>query len=321
MTTETAQSPSISPDQARALTSITLFAAFADGSPSDPERAAIKRLVDSLNNDTTSDALRRVVMKETNLQAETAYLTTPELRTLAWESALNVCEADGATSSAERQFLDALAKSLNYPNAAQDIAQADSISRAATSATTPPLPTTPTDARHPTANTQADATTLQFAILTAAVELLPNSLATMAIIPLQTKMVHSIGSSYGYKLSAESIKELAATVGVGVTGQVVESYAKKFLGSLLGKGMLANAGRAALHWGAGPAMTFATTYAMGMVAKQYYAGGRKLSAIDLKTLFSQQVEQAKDLYARVEPQVRQTAARTNPMQLLQSLSA
>ena len=56
-----------------------------------------------------------------------------------------------------------------------------------------------------------------------------------------------------------------------------------------------------------------------MVSRQYYSGGRSLSALDLKTLFSQQVEQAKGLYQRYEPQIRQTAATTDPRQLLNSL--
>ena len=122
----------------------------------------------------------------------------------------------------------------------------------------------------------------------------PQDLATLAIIPLQTKMVHSVGTTYGYSLSASSIKEFVATIGIGMTGQVLEQYARKFL-KKVGKGLLGNIGKFGAAWATGPAMTFATTYAIGMVAKQYYAGGRTLSAIDQKTLFASEVERAKGL--------------------------
>jgi uncharacterized protein (DUF697 family) len=303
-----------------------LFAAFADGAKSEAEREHLKDVVAGFGNPSMSEALRRVVLKETTVEAEVALLDREELRTLAWEAALGVCEADGATSPAERTFLDALAAALKRPisEARRDVSLADALDEGATSAhVPPPVPvaaapavSVATDARA----AQVDASVLRYAILTSAIELLPQGLATLAIIPLQTKMVHGVGSTYGYTLTAASIKEFAATIGIGATGQAIEGYARRILGSLAGS-VLGGLGRTAANWATGPAMTFATTYAIGMVAKQYYAGGRTLGAIDLKTLFSQQVEQAKGLYERYEPQVRQTAANTNPAQLLASLRA
>jgi len=41
---------------------------------------------------------------------------------------------------------------------------------------------------------------LNCAIVNGALELLPDTLASMAIIPLQMKLVYRIGKSYGYKL-------------------------------------------------------------------------------------------------------------------------
>lgn len=316
-------------DQARALTSIALFAAFADGAKSEAERARVKDVVAGFGNPSMSDALRRVVLKETTVAQEAALLDSAELRTLAWEAALGVCESDGATSQAEQRFLADLASALGRPavEAQRDVSLADALEEGATSAhVPPPVPVAVTAAAvapvvsgDPRA-AQVDASVLRYAILTAAVELLPQGLATLAIIPLQTKMVHGIGSTYGYSLSASSIKEFVATIGIGMTGQALEGYARKFLGKLAGS-VLGGMGKTAVNWGTGPVMTFATTYAIGMVARQYYAGGRSLSAIDLKSMFAKQVEQAKELYTKYEPQVRQTAANTNPATLLASLRA
>ena len=73
------------------------------------------------------------------------------------------------------------------------------------------------------------------AILNGALELLPNSLATMAIIPLQMKMVCRIGKSYGYELDRGHIKDFLATAGLGMVSQYVEQVGIRLLGSLFGK--------------------------------------------------------------------------------------
>jgi uncharacterized protein (DUF697 family)/tellurite resistance protein len=319
----------MTPEQGQAIASVCLFAAFADGGQSDAERAKIRDVIEGWGIPGFTEATRRVLLKETTLEAQAALLTTEELRSLAWEAALTVCDSDGATSPAERAFLDSLATSLRRPLdlAHRDIEQANQLATPALPApvaTTQAPPHPPSDIRHPASApdprlAEADSSILKYAITTAAIELLPDGISTIAIIPLQTKMVHGIGSTFGYSLSASSIKELLATVGVGVTGQVLEGYARKLLGKL-GGSLLGGMGKTAANWGTGPIMTFATTYAMGQVAKQYYAGGRTLSAISLKALFSQQTEQAKSLYSRYEPQIRHTAANTSPSQLLGSRS-
>lgn len=321
----------MTPDQARALTSISMFAAFADGIKSDPEREKVREVVEGLGVPSTTDAARRVLLKQTSVEQEATALDSEELRLLAWESAVGVCEADGVTSPAERVFLDQLARALGRApeRARTDIEQADSYTLAATP---PPLPAAAAagaaagavasvgagSGGDPRA-AQADAVVLKFSIAAAAADLLPQGVASAAIIPLQTKMVHSVAGVYGYPLSTAMIKEFVAAVGVGAAGQVVESYARKFLGKLakqyLGKSAGSIAGTA-INWGTGPVLTFATTYAMGMVARQYYSGGRTLSAIDLRGLFNSQVEKAKGLYGQYEGQIRQTAAGTSPSGLL-----
>lgn len=369
----------LTPDQSSALTSLALFAAFADGGQSDGERKRVQQLVESLATESgepnVSEAMRRVLFKQTTVAAEVARLATPEARELAWEAAISICEADGATSPAERAFLDELAAALGRDRSAsvREVEQADALTRtgavpasaalAATVAAVPvaaaddarvfgqtlvgesapaavpgvrsaatPVPplgaapsaassagsSAPVDAKQ----AEADKTILRYSILTSAIELLPQGLATVAILPLQSKMVHSIAGTYGYPMSAEMLKELLATVGVGATGQVVESYTRKFVGSLAKKFLGKTAGglvKTAVNWGTGPAMTFATTYAIGQVARQYYAGGRKLSAINLQSLYSQQVEKAKSLYAQYEPQVARTAQGTSVTQVMSML--
>jgi uncharacterized protein (DUF697 family) len=43
---------------------------------------------------------------------------------------------------------------------------------------------------------------LNSAILNGALEIMPHTLATMAIVPLQMRMVYHIGKSYGFELDS-----------------------------------------------------------------------------------------------------------------------
>ena len=65
---------------------------------------------------------------------------------------------------------------------------------------------------------------------------LPQSLASMAIIPLQMKMVYRVGKGYGFELDRGHIKDLLATLGVGLTGQYAEQIGRKLIGGPLKTG-------------------------------------------------------------------------------------
>ena len=67
---------------------------------------------------------------------------------------------------------------------------------------------------------EMDKLILKAAITNAALELLPESLATMAIIPLQVRLVYRIGKAYGYPMDTSHAKDFLATLGVGLTGAV-----------------------------------------------------------------------------------------------------
>jgi uncharacterized protein (DUF697 family) len=98
----------------------------------------------------------------------------------------------------------------------------------------------------------------------------------MDIIPLQIKMVYRVGQAHGVSLDQGHIKEFIAAAGVGLTSQYIEQFGRKLLGGLVGKagGKLLGGitGQAT-----GMAFSFASTYALGHLAKRYYAGGRVMS--------------------------------------------
>jgi uncharacterized protein (DUF697 family) len=147
---------------------------------------------------------------------------------------------------------------------------------------------------------------LNAALLNGAIELLPENLSTLAIIPLQMRLVYQVGQSYGYELDTGHVKDLLATLGVGLTSQYLEEAGRKLLGGLLGragKGLLGGLGKQAVSSG----MSFATTYALGHVAKRYYAGGRTLSTQMLKEAFASVTQEAQGLQTRYLPQIQEKA--------------
>jgi uncharacterized protein (DUF697 family) len=82
--------------------------------------------------------------------------------------------------------------------------------------------------------TVLDRQTVNASVTNAALELLPESLASMAILPLQVRLVYQIGKAYGYELDQGHIKEFLATLGVGLAGQYIEQFGRNLLGGLLG---------------------------------------------------------------------------------------
>ena len=142
----------------------------------------------------------------------------------------------------------------------------------------------------------------------------------MAIIPLQIKMVYGIGKGHGVALDQGHIKEFIAAAGVGLTSQYLEQFGRKLLGGLLGKAAgktLGNLGSAAT----GMAFSFATTYALGQVARRYYAGGRTMSTALLRDTFQQLLGPAKQLQTQYLPQIQQKAATLDAGQVMALIRA
>ncbi len=305
------------------ILTLCLMAAFADGGKSEVERAELKRIAENFpESDVNLAALyHRVLLRQVSTAQTAQALTNAEARQLAYEMAVCVCEADDVLNEPEKQFLAELRSELqlNTAETARIEQQANNLAvepLAEPASTMPPLIATAPAAAHATvASPEVDKMILNYAILNGALELLPDSLATMAIIPLQMKMVYRIGKAHGYELDRGHIKELLGVAGAGLTSQVVEGYARKLLGGLLSKlggGMVKSVGKQV----ASSAMSFATTWALGRLAHQYYAGGRTLSAIELRQLFSSLTEQARGLHGNYASAIREKAGSLNLSQLL-----
>lgn len=317
-----------------AILAISLFAAFADGANDDREREHIRRFAETLGADAPDlpRLYQDVLFKRISLAQATQAITDLGQRQFAYEMAVCVCDADGRQSEAEQRFLAALKKLLSLEgdadsqemeNRAETLADLDqyapatatatAAAKASTTASSTPGPVVAAQPQVPEA--ELDKSILNYSILNGALELLPQSWASVAIIPLQIKMVYRIGKAYGHELDQGHIKEFLATVGVGLTSQYLEQFGRKLLGGLLGKvagKTVGNLGKAAT----GMAFSFATTYALGQIAKRYYAGGRQMSTAMLQESFQGLLGPAKQMQTQYLPQIRERAANLDAGQIM-----
>ena len=295
----------------RAFLTIALMAALADGANDDRERAALKSLAGRLGEGRIdlTDVYDDVLVRKISIADAVRPLTTPEARRQAYETAVAVAAADGVHSPAEGAFLRDLAAALGLPaeEAQGYVAQADAVAAAAGVAGASGAEPVRQVPGHVMPDAAAlDKQIVNASVTNAALELLPESLASMAILPLQVRLVYQIGKAYGYELDQGHIKEFIATLGVGLTGQYLEQFGRKLLGGLLGA-VLGGVGRGVGHQAASSGMAFATTWALGQLAKQYYGGGRTLDAAKLKAAFAPLLEQGQGLIGRYGGEIAERA--------------
>lgn len=318
----------------QALLAIMVHAAMADGEKSQAERDFVRDLSLQLDEQggtrQLAQAVQAALLGRLSAQQAAAQLQEPMHRQLAYEWATAVCHADGLCSPAEAAFLQRLKTDLQLGGAepeatthTQALAQAAyaeeaaaplhavgaatafsgvALAGAASAAsagtlahTTPAVPAAPAAPAAPAVDNAAiDRSILNYAILNGALELLPQSWASMAIIPLQIKMVYRVGQAHGVSLDQGHIKEFIAAAGVGLTSQYIEEFGRKLLGGLLGKAggkLLGGIGSQAT----GMAFSFASTYALGHLAKRYYAGGRVMSTDLLRQTYQDLLSSGKTL--------------------------
>jgi uncharacterized protein (DUF697 family)/tellurite resistance protein len=311
------------PKERQAVMSIALLAAFADGRNEDRERQELRRVADALGAASlnVSALVQDVLLKRVALGDVAAALSTAETRRLAFELAVGVCDADGLRIDSETRFLADLGGrlGLDQPTIVEAAIDADELATMPLTAAAAPATRAAGDVVSSTASVspaEIDKTILNASILNGALELLPQSIASMAIIPLQMKLVYRIGRLHGVEADKSQIGDLLATLGVGLTGQYLEQIGRKLVGGLFGKvagGLAGSLARGAT----GALFSFATTYAIGEVARRYYAGGRVMSADLLKRTFTDLLSQGKALQAQYRPQIEQQARSLDPARIVQ----
>jgi len=306
---------------------ICLLAALVDGVRSPEEQAQFERITAQLGgmpvadiHATLSEAVRR--------------LSSPDAGRVAYEMAVSVIYADGDANERERDFLNQLRTALALVDDGTDALDQEALSLG--EATLGPAEPEPDGERRVarglfasqgglpklTADAALDNLIRKQALLTGALELLPQNIASLAIIPLQMRLVYRIGTDYGHQLDAAQIRDMLGAMGIGAAAQVLDGMSRRIIGSL-GRGLFGSVlggivgGTAGAAAGAG--LSFVTTYALGHAAKQYYAQGRELSREDMTALYRRFRQEAEAILPTVQEQIHQQSQHMDLPKLLASI--
>lgn len=309
----------MTPQEIKAVMTLSLLAAFVDEDKHELERAEIKRIAEGLSADQglhMPSLYQDVLMKRVSIASAVGDLPNPASRQLAYEMAVCVCDADGVQTEPEQRFLDELrdALKLERPVAAEHSRSAEALAAVPLATDGAAVPTAATGGAKPD-DAELDRMVLNASILNGALELLPETLSTMAIIPLQMKLVYRIGQLHGYELDRGHVKDFLATAGVGMTSQFIEQAGRKLLGGLLGR-VAGGIGRGLGTQAVSSGMSFASTYALGHVARQYYAGGRQLSTDMLKDTYATVLKEARNVQTQYLPAIQDKARTLDPGKVL-----
>jgi uncharacterized protein (DUF697 family)/tellurite resistance protein len=295
------------------IVTIALLAALADGQATAEEKTRLEQSLAGLGVTSLESIAGRVAAGQIQLPDVARQLSGDDARRLAYETAVVVCHSDGPANEQEARFLGELRAALGLD--AGSVGPLEQGAAAVAGAPVAAAAQVGSGAPPPVAG--LDEFIQQQAITAGALELLPEGLANIAILPVQLRMVYQIGQRHGQQLDANQIKDLAGTLGIGAAAQVLEGAVRKLLGGM-SKGLLGGLLGGATGVVAGAAVTFATTYALGHVAKQYYAQGRRLSTQDLRALFARFQDEAKALFPKLQGQVQAQAKSLNLQSLLAS---
>ena len=281
----------LSEEEQKAVVLICVMAAFVDGTQNETERSQVKRIVEGFSNERLdlSTVCQEALLGKVSLEQVVSTLQTPRAKALAFEMAVCVCNADHVLTDEETKFLAKLREELKLESG-----PATAFQQSASALTSEPLKQPPVIISGPNKDSEVDKMIVNCATLNGALEIMPHSLATMAIVPLQMRMVYRIGKSYGYDLDRGHIKDFLATVGVGLTSQVVESYLGRLIGSV-GRHVAGRFLGGLVGQAAESGIAFASTYALGQVAKRYYASNRTLSAGQLQDVFSSMLSEGRSI--------------------------
>ncbi|MEP7325666.1 MAG: tellurite resistance TerB family protein, partial [Gemmatimonadota bacterium] len=184
------------------LVAIALLAARADGQSQDKEKATIDAVVERIGAPDVSRLTEQVASGQVQLSSLASRLSDDEARRLAYETALAVCHADGALNPGEQKFLDELRQALGLSGA-----QVQAVGDEAAAIATTPMATATTPLPD---DATLDKLILQQAILTGALEILPDRLANIAVLPLQMRLVYQVGQHHGQTMDGNQVKDLIA---------------------------------------------------------------------------------------------------------------
>ncbi len=275
---------SLTPQEAIAGIKVLIFMARADGIFRAEEEQILLETCETLGLP-PEVSLLDLVREDIDLEAELAQITTPAAREQVYAAALALACADRNRSPEEREVLVRIRNAFGATPAKTDLVQ-----RFLDDARNTLLPADIAPIDDPVEREKTiDQVIQNYAIFTAVLGAFPIPgvalVVDIAILTFQLKMIEEIGRYWGYTTNRRDAELLRD----GMVGG---------MGLSLFRIAVSNAAKLIPGWGSvvGASLSYASTWAFGKVANQYYASGGKLDAQALQAAFRQARREGEQKY-------------------------
>jgi uncharacterized protein (DUF697 family) len=232
-------------------------------------------------------------------------ITSQEGKDATFSSAFAMAYADRNCDPAEQALLDKIEKAFVVPKEKKGMFSRLFEEARDTMSLSSITPIADPKARQKEINEDV----LKYSILSAVLGLNPIpvvSIATdVAVVGLQAKMFRDIGQYWGRETSKDTVKQVMGGVGVGTGARIAVNNLAKFLPGL-GSVVAATT-------------NFASTWALGKVANQYWESGGKADMKMLKELFVKSKDEGKTAYQQHKAEIE--AKQTSNKATLDALAA
>lgn len=255
--------------------------AKADGAASNEETKSLESCLEG--TPLPAGITVQTLLAETpDLSQQLPLLTSSECREQTFQAAFAMAHVDGQCTAGEQKILDALRTGWSLPE--EHPALLGRLIREIKDTTLPSNIQAVPDAGKRKAEIQAD--TLKYSVLGGVLGAFPVpglSIATdLAVVGIQVKLVRDIGQRWGHTVDQKAALSVLGGLGLGTGTRIAVNTLFKFVPV------------AGVVWGASTA--FASTWALGEIANQYFESGAKADISTYREAFHKARENGQAAY-------------------------
>lgn len=266
--------------EAAASLKVLACMANADGTMHADERSVIDDAVTTAN--LPGVTTEGVVGMNHDLDSALAEITSEEARDATFSSAFAIAYADRDCVPSEQAVLDKIEKAFVIPKERETFFKRMFSEARDTVSLSRINPIADPAAR----KKEIDQDVLKYSTLSGVLGLNPVPIASiatdLAVVGIQTKMFMDIGQYWGRETTKDAAKQVMGGVGVGTGARIAVNNLLKFIP---GVGSVVAA-----------STNFASTWALGKVANQYWESGGKADMKMLRELFTRSKAEGKSVY-------------------------
>lgn len=253
-----------------------------DPAEKDALEAAIAALPMPPGASLDASALNFLFQEQQDVPTLLAQLESQEARESVYQSMYAMAWADGDCSPVEQSLLDHARQELGIPEESQGVL--DRFLREARDTVLPSNLTAIADPAQRAEEIRKD--TLKYSIMAAVLGAFPVPglaiLTDLGVVGLQIKLVRDVGQYYGRTVDKSAAMSLLGALGVGTGARIAVNNLAKLLPG----------------WGSvvGASTSFASTWALGLIAVKWFEGGAQGDPAALKAEFAAAEQAGKAAY-------------------------